>query len=242
MWPDNTVWHLTHSASLLKLGGRVFIFDYFAPYQAGAHGVLSEGTLSPDQLVGETVVVFFSHVHADHYHRSIFEWKKRVPGIRFVVSSDIPDAPAFAHRVGPGVTLDLEEISVKTYPSTDEGVAFSIFMGGKHVYFPGDNAFWNWDGEPDKIYLDEILPRLDPAPIDIAFHVCDARLADLGYGGILLFATQRKPRLLIPIHANGSYELNRKVERELQQIGFAGKFWCIQKPGESIALPEGLRT
>jgi hypothetical protein len=52
---DNTIWHFGHSANLLKIGGRVLVFDY--PYRSEAN---SEWVyyLDPSRLKNEKVYVF----------------------------------------------------------------------------------------------------------------------------------------------------------------------------------------
>ena len=69
--------------------------------------------------------------------------------------------------------------------------------------------------------------------IDIAMQVCDERLRGLGDGGIYIFAKTLNPKLLIPIHSFGKYEINMIAEKTLKEIGFTNKFWCIKKRGDT---------
>lgn len=134
----------------------------------------------------------------------------------------------------------MANIRVRSYPSTDAGLAYSIYARGKHVYFSGGNAFWNWDGDPD----DEIYERLALSAIDretqmdIAFQVCSPRLSGMGDGGIHIFARRFLPRLLVPIHSFGDYAFNARVEKRLRKIGFAKGFWCVSHRGEQFSIPQ----
>ncbi|MBI4404765.1 MAG: MBL fold metallo-hydrolase [Deltaproteobacteria bacterium] len=236
MLPDSTIWHLSHSAEAMKIDGCFFVFDYFLPPRSPAKR-LSQGFIDPHEIKNERVFVLVSHHHPDHFHASVFEWKNVISDIQFVVSSDVQQVPAFVTKIKPAESLTTTNFVVKTYPSADEGVAFSIFLGKRHIYFSGDHAFWNWSGNPDSLYFDRILSRMDISkPVDIAFHVCDARLAGLGYGGIKQFAKKVRPKVLVPIHCNGDYSINKKVEKELKDMGFEGRFLCIQKDGEIFTV------
>jgi L-ascorbate metabolism protein UlaG (beta-lactamase superfamily) len=238
--PDNAIWHLIHSSFLLKLQGIVMVFDYFEePAAASAQGGLDAGVIDGQRLTDEEVYVFASHSHRDHFHPLIFDWKKGVSNIHYVLSYDIPRPPAEAAVLKPGEKKSVGRIQVQAYPSSDAGLAYSIYAQGKHVYYSGDNAFWNWDNDlGDEIYERIALDAIDrKTPMDIAFQVCDPRLDGMGDGGICVFARQFQPRLLVPIHSFGRYEFNAVVEKRLRDSGFANAYWCVSKRGEMYSIP-----
>jgi hypothetical protein len=142
---DNTIVHLGHSAVLLKIAGRVLLFDY--PYPDTSSEMWY--ALRPEELVSERVYVFSSHSHSDHhdYRGRIYNWKDTIPDIKFILASDILNYPRGAIVVEPNQTIEVEEMTIRTYPSTDAGVAYSVYLDNKHIYFSGDNGFWNWKGE-----------------------------------------------------------------------------------------------
>ena len=237
--PNNTIWHLGHSSNAIKIADRLMIFDYPTPIRTVRKGDgLHNGRIIPEEIQDEAVYVFISHGHDDHFTRDVFEWRKVIHKIAYIISYDIKACPDEVVQVRPNQHLDMDGLSVKTYPSTDDGVAFSIFIHRKHIYFSGDNAFWNWDGDlDDDIYIRLALSSIDTStPIDIAFQVCDPRLAQMGAGGIYIFARQFNPHLLIPIHSFGDYAFNRKVAQRLMNQGFGEKFWCIGRVGDHYAF------
>jgi L-ascorbate metabolism protein UlaG (beta-lactamase superfamily) len=233
--PDNTIWHLTQSSNVLKIGAKLLIFDYPLEDKECAPGQgLSEGVVDPAAIAEEEVIVFVSHGHGDHFHRDIFNWRKTIANITYILSYDIIEPPEDALVVGPGISYTVAGMTIKAYPSTDAGVAYSIFIQNRHIYFSGDNAFWNWDGDlGDAIYIRTALsPIPKQPPMDIAFQVCDPRLEYLGAGGIYIFATHFQPRLLVPLHSFGKYDFNPRAQKRLRQAGFENDFWCIGGRGE----------
>ncbi len=238
--PDNTILHLGHSANLMKIGGSVLVFDY--PF-GGESSEAMLYRLDPNELKDEKVYVFASHRHGDHFNSSILSWKDRIPRIKYILSCDILRRPDDAIVIRPGQAIEVDGIKVRAYPSTDAGVAFSVYLAGKHIYFSGDNGFWNWENtKSQEDYLLEALAPIDRSlPIDIAFQVCDPKADGKGEGGIGIFELTFQPRLLVPLHLRGDYEFPKKVEPLLKQRGFKHTFWAVSRLGESITF-DGLDT
>jgi L-ascorbate metabolism protein UlaG (beta-lactamase superfamily) len=237
--PDNTIWHLGHSSVAIKISGRLLIFDYARPVTDNQKGDgFHNGRIIPEKIKGESVIVFASHGHEDHFNPDIFKWRQTIPNITYIISYDIKESPDEAIQIKPNRHLDLDGLTVGTYPSTDDGVAFSIFLNHRHIYFSGDNAFWNWDGDlDDDIYIRLALSAIDTSmPMDIAFQVCDPRLEQMGAGGIYIFARVFKPELLVPIHSFGEYAFNKRADQKLREQGFEKKFWCVGGVGETFRL------
>jgi L-ascorbate metabolism protein UlaG (beta-lactamase superfamily) len=240
-YQDNTIHHLYHSGFLLKRDGIVMIFDYAAVPEKSADGTgLDAGAIFPDILADEEVYVFASHSHMDHFQPVIFDWRQHVKNIHYVMSYDIPDPPSNAIVFRPGEEKEVGRIRVRAYSATDAGLAYSIYIGGRHIYFAGDNAFWNWDGDLDEeIYHRIALAAIDrETPMDIAFQVCDPRLDGKGDGGLYIFARTFQPGLLVPIHAFGQYAFNTVAEKRLRDAGFANRFWCVSRNGEMLSIPK----
>lgn len=232
---DNTIWHFGHSANLLKLGGRVLVFDY--PYGSEASADIVH-YLDPNELKDEKVYVFVSHGHGDHYNSGILRWQNHIPHIRYILSSDFTRFPEGATLISPGQVVEVDDMKVRAYPSTDAGAAFSIYVDGKHIYFAGDNGFWNWEGKrPQDEYISKDLASLDrTVPIDIAFQVCDPKADGVGDGGVGIFAITFQPKLLVPIHLRGEYEFLKKIELQLKDRGFKNRFWVIKSIGDTTSF------
>jgi len=236
--PNNTIWHLGHSANLLKIDDRLFVFDY--PYSTTAMDEILRH-LEPEEIRYENVYVFASHHHGDHHKNAIYGWKEKIPRLKFIIPEYMTRSrPEDAHLVAPDRTIELDGMKIRAYPSTDEGVAFSINVGGKHIYFSGDNGCWNYKTtRTAKQYIDEDLAAVDrTTPIDIAFQVCDPLLESQGRGdgGITAFATAFQPKLLIPLHLRGNYKFPAVVRERLKKQGFKHRFWPPTRPGDVLGF------
>lgn len=233
--PDHTIRHLSHSSFLLRLSGLVMVFDYFG--QPSNTNMACEA-IQPEDLDGADVYVIASHSHKDHFNPEIFEWRQQASQIHYLLSYDIPVPSFTVTRLKPGDVTSVGSIRVRAYASTDHGLAYSIYAQDRHIYFAGDNAFWNWDGDlEDAIYHRIALDAIDTRiPMDIAFQVCDPRLDGKGDGGIHIFARAFQPKLLVPIHSFGNYTFNAKVEQRLRANGYVQRFWCVRRPGDVFSL------
>jgi len=235
--PNNTIWHLGHSANLLKIDDRLLFFDY--PYSTTAMDEMLRH-LEPEEISNENVFVFVSHHHGDHHKNAIYGWKERIPHLKFIIPEYMTRRPDEAYLVAPGRTIVLDGMRIRAYPSTDAGVAFSIYLKDKHIYFSGDNGLWNWrTTRTPKQYIDEDLAAIDKTtPMDIAFQVCDPLLESKGRGdgGITAFATAFQPKLLIPLHLRGDYEFPAIISDRLKKKGFKHRFWAPARPGDVLKL------
>ena len=226
---NNTIIHLTHSCNLIKIYEKVLIFDY--PEVATN---LLEEIVGIDNLVEEDVYVFVSHTHLDHYNKEIFKWKNRIKKISYIISSDVDNVPSAVHIIKENEKIRVNDLMISTYPSSDQGVAFSIYIKDKHIYYGGDNAFWNFDGDiSEDDYVDKFLSPIDRSvPIDFAFQPCDPRLDGNGEGGIKAFAFNLTPEILIPLHLFDKFDFLQKIELALHN--FQGYFWPIKKRGDIL--------
>ncbi|MDR1765735.1 MAG: MBL fold metallo-hydrolase [Lachnospiraceae bacterium] len=148
------VTYLHHSGFLVELADRYLLFDWF------------EGQL-PAFDGGKTLYVFASHVHGDHFSQKIFGLAPRQAaphaapqpsppsGVFFILSDDIPprrvppECKELTTFVKPRQTLEINGMTVKTYRSTDEGVAFLIAVSHQLIFHAGDLNHWYWEGEPE---------------------------------------------------------------------------------------------
>ena len=98
------------------------------------------------------IFVFVSHFHQDHYDRKIFEWQAVVPEIQYILSDDVTP-PRFVqnvHKVHFDKKYGIDSISIETFHSTDEGVAFLVNVDNKVIYHAGDLNWWHWKGESEQ--------------------------------------------------------------------------------------------
>ena len=217
---------LGHSGFFLELPEADLLFDYY------------KGDLpAPDPE--RPLFVFVSHAHADHFSRKIFSLAEKTERIRFILSDDIkkdkvpeslealgkvrftgPEAdftiplhPAAAGETGvPGQTL-----RVRTFLSTDEGVAFLVDAPGARIYHAGDLNDWHWDdvdrewneeqyrGYQDALGKIAACVAEDGRVPDAAFVPVDTRLGDGAFFwmGLDEFMKAVGARNIFPMHLFG---------------------------------------
>lgn len=198
--------YLYHSAFSVKTPAHFLIFDY---YHDVPHGFsLARGVVNPEELRGENTVVFASHSHPDHYSPRIFAWRRTVPGVRYVLSSDIRTEEE-AVRIAPGEEADLGDLRVRALRSTDRGVAFLVDADGLCIYHAGDLNWWKWDGdtpaeqeEAGRNYRAQI-DRLRGVRMDLAFVPVDPRQGADALLGIDYFMRAAGASHAVPMHSFG---------------------------------------
>ena len=114
--------YIHHSGFLAETNQALLLFDF-----AG-------GSLPPLDPA-KTLVVFVSHRHEDHFNPDIFTLADSHPHTVYVLSDDIwqnrvPEKHfSRTHFIDPGRMIHLAEgggILIRTFRSTDEGVAFLV--------------------------------------------------------------------------------------------------------------------
>lgn len=197
------VWFLYHSGFALQTDRHFLIFDYWRDSPKGAG--IDKGVVDPEWLKDKDVIVFASHNHGDHINPSIFRWPNVIERIRLILSDDIP-AVSGAYMVSAGQKLELEDLTVNTLASNDEGVAFDVKVDGLRIFHAGDLNWWHWAGEPDSYnrgmaesYKSQI-DALGREAIDVAFIPVDPRLGKQYYWAIEYLMKTANVRHVIPMH------------------------------------------
>lgn len=107
--------------------------------------------------------MFISHRHEDHFNPEVFTLAERKADIQFLLGSDFhllsrnlekwrltPEAAAKCRRCGKhDVFQPLPAVTVETFPSTDEGVAWMVTAEDKAIFHAGDLNWWHWAEEGD---------------------------------------------------------------------------------------------
>ncbi len=91
-------------------------------------------------------------------------WRKRLPEEVLPLTDSLKHGETAKYRLENGIIRQLTGtpenqiedgvisdacLTIHTYKSTDEGVAFLIEAEGKTIYHAGDLNNWRWEGEPD---------------------------------------------------------------------------------------------
>ncbi|MCI9614631.1 MAG: MBL fold metallo-hydrolase [Dorea sp.] len=200
------VTYLAHSGFVAEDGDTALIFDYY------------RGTL-PEFAEGTTLYVFSSHVHYDHFQKRIFEWEKQYSDIHYILSEDI-EGRGRADRcryVKADEEICLGKIRVRTLRSTDEGVAFIVYLKDKVIYHAGDLNWWHWEEEGEvynemmrRRYQHEI-GKIEGVKIDAAFLPLDPRQEEQYAWGFDYFMRHTQTTHAFPMHMWRKYETCEKL-------------------------------
>lgn len=241
-------WYLYNSAFVLKTPQHCFVFDYY-PYEGEPKtGGLAQGRLNLEEIeaFGLPVVVFVSHSHYDHYNRCIFDWWDKLPTVRYVLSDDISPVPSRlgqdALTVRENQNYEYEGLQIRTFHSTDEGVAFLIREGALTLYFGGDLNHWDWAGESDAYrktmeqdYRREI-DRLEGEKIDLAFVPLDGRLEENYWKGLDYFMRSTETSHVVPMHFRHQYEVFEQLRLEPKAQGYISKVQVFDRTGQEFQV------
>lgn len=166
---------------------------------------------------------FVSHAHNDHYDPKVFQVTSH--NTFLVLSDDIDDHPE-GHtitRVEPNKNYKIDNITFKTYDSTDSGVAFLVAIDGMNIFHSGDLNWWHWENRPaqeqrsEEMAYKAIVSHLEGEKIDIAFVPVDPRLKSAASFAVRHFIQKVDVQTIFPIHFGESFKiLNDVLENEIR--------------------------
>ena len=205
------VTYIEHSSFAVTLEKHILLFDYF-------RGELPELDKSKD------MIVFFSHVHPDHYSHKCFDFFVPSSKLNIVLSSDIwkkdqsflkqkREEGYQIHVMSAHDTMQVEDCQISTLKSTDEGVAFLIKLEDRTIFHAGDLNWWHWMGE-SKAYNTNMaanfkreIDHVRNQKIDLAFFPLDPRLEEASGYGPDYFIQKTNTTSLIPMHCWDQYDV-----------------------------------
>lgn len=208
------VTYIKHSGILIETRSSYLLFDYW------------EGEI-PKLNSKKNLYVLSSHAHRDHFTKDIFKLENSCITVEYLLSSDIRTKSSFWKRAENVTFLDpctekqIGELRVKTFLSTDEGIAFLVKLDGLNIYHAGDLHWWYWPGDPEEDnegrrkenYLKEIR-KLKDEQIDISFVVLDPRQEYAGGYGMDQFLSRVHSRYVFPIHFWEDYSYIREYKKK----------------------------
>ena len=133
-------------------------------------------------------------------------------------------------------------LSVETFRSTDEGVAFWCSLDGKNIYHAGDLNHWYWEGEDEAwnrdmtaAYRAEVA-LMEGRVADAAFLPADPRLGDWFYLGAHDFMQRSDAKHLIPMHFWGDFSVCQKLKDHPCSEGCRDRIVILKEKGQSFSL------
>lgn len=236
------VTYLDHSGFAVQLPDVVLVFDYYRDPSHALHKILEAHPQMP-------VVFIVSHKHEDHFNSGIFEMAQNHRRV-YVMSNDVPAQaiPSTLEVAGMSAGDRIEGlpggISVKAYPSTDEGVSFLVeTSGGKTIFHAGDLNEWHWKDEskPGEVKLanerfTKALNRIasEYPAIDVAMFPVDPRLGTDFGSGALAFLKAIKVGHFFPMHFWGKRDEAEVFLSTIPSTLTSVEF--IYTPGASIEI------
>ena len=216
--------YIYHSGFTVQTAKHFLVFDYCG------------GEIDFSERQDRDVIVFASHNHGDHYNPVIHDWEKDIPGVRYILSDDIPAVPG-AIMIGPYEKLSQHDFTVETLVSNDEGVAFVVDIDGLCIFHAGDLNWWHWEGEPDdynegmaESYKSQIM-MMQKKTIDIAFVPVDPRLEKQYAWGINYLMQTVDVRWAVPMHFGNDGAIVDRLLRDESSAGYRDRILRISERG-----------
>lgn len=199
--------YIYHSGFCIETENYFLVFDYY------------KGNI---KLNDKKTIVFSSHGHADHYNPDVFQWSKKHSDISYVLSSDINiESSHNTFIMKPYESLNIFNITIKSFGSTDLGLSFLVKVEDKTIFFAGDLNWWYWndDSEDEKRLMEksfkEEISKIKSEIIDIAFFPVDPRLEESFYIGGEYFIKKLSPKLFIPMHFGDNFDTTKYFKQKV---------------------------
>jgi len=166
---------------------------------------------------------FVSHAHNDHYDPKVFHVSSH--NTKLIFSDDIEDQPEghAVTRVEPNKIYEIDNMTIKTFDSTDSGVAFLVAVDELIIFHSGDLNWWHWENRPvqeqkiEEVAYKAIVSNLEGEKIDIAFVPVDPRLKSAASFAVCHFIEKIVVKTIFPIHFGESFELLGEIlEKEIK--------------------------
>ncbi|WP_368487911.1 MBL fold metallo-hydrolase [Clostridium sp. BJN0013] len=210
--------YLYHSSFAVETSNHFLIFDYYKDSFNPLNQTLEKGFISEDIIKNKkNIIVFCSHSHPDHFNPKILKWQELNLSIKYILSNDIEieNFKKNYYKLFPYENLNLNDIYIKTYGSTDIGVSFFITVDGVNIFHAGDLNLWYWKDESKgeqaaaKENFEKEIHKLKHETVDFAFFPVDPRLEEYYYLGGEYFINQIKPKFFIPMHFWNKYGITK---------------------------------
>ena len=202
---EASIWFLGHSGWAIKTQNHFLIFDYFCNSWERKPGdsCLASGFIIPEQIKDFPVTVFATHNHGDHFDQRIFDWKKTIPEIEYVLcwnqntnGNEYTMIPIHGEK-------KVNDMNVYVNYSTDLGGGYVVEVDGLVLFHMGDLA--NGEDKLMAAFTDEIDKIADRnKEIDIVFggiRGCSLGQPEQVKQGIYYTVGKLHPKLFVPMHS-----------------------------------------
>lgn len=202
--------YIYHSGFAIEAEGFSILIDYFKD-----SGSSPDKGYVHDELLHRpgTLYVLSSHFHPDHFNPEVLTWKEQKTDIKYIFSKDILKRRRAksedAHYMLKGDIYTDENLTIKTFGSTDVGVSFLIEIQGRLIFHAGDLNNWHWkdestaleSAESEKHYLRELdMLTKTTDHLDLAMFPVDPRLGTDFMRGAQQFLERIHTKMFVPMH------------------------------------------
>lgn len=230
--PSISVTFFYHSCVAVESSEAYLLFDYF----------LKNPAIKIPFPGNKKFYILSSHGHHDHYSPDIFNDDFAPDPVSYVLSHDIKDTPSNKSilRVEPYQAYTLDNLSIKTFGTTDIGVSFLVTMDGFQLFHSGDLNWWHWKHfskekqELEKNDFQSEIAKLPKDPIDLAFVPVDPRLEDASYLAAHYFINKLKPKYFVPIHLHTDFQVMKNFAKTVNPTH--SQILTFEKTGETKHL------
>jgi len=231
--------YLGHSGWALKTKNHFLVFDYVESERKAPGESHHNEVLSLSELKGKKVSVFVSHEHSDHYSPAIFNWRKVIENINYVLGWK-PDIEHSYVYMAPREKKSIDDLEILTIKSTDAGVGFLVKVDGLVIFHGGDHAYW---GGSMNSFAEEInyLAKAENE-FDIVFLALTTGTGQRNESitkGIFYAIEKLQPKVMFPMHAGGREYLYREFAREVQKKKFRTKVCYSLGRGDEFIYRNG---
>ena len=87
------IWYLHSCGWGVKTKNHLLIFDYWEAGKKPDEPSLLNGYIDPEKIKDESVYVFVSHHHQDHFDPVIFKWGKTIKKIKYIFGWNLKKKP-----------------------------------------------------------------------------------------------------------------------------------------------------
>ncbi|MCP5105352.1 MAG: hypothetical protein GY950_18330 [bacterium] len=234
-------WYLGHSGWAVKTQNHLLVFDYFKGEKGPDQSYLANGHINPGELEGLDVTVLVSHVHGDHYDPSIFEWKKSVKNINYVMGFKPQKAAGNYTYVGPRQKKKIGDMKIITIESNDSGVAFFVLVDGVKIFHSGDHANRKQDfsgpfaKEIDFLAEHNLKPDLFFAPVS----GCGFGDLEAVKKGVYYTVKKLSPKVVFPMHAGQNECRYNAFAKEAEDSKIDTPMCCAENRGDRFVYNKG---
>ena len=201
--------YIYNSGFTIETENHFLVFDYY------------KGDIN---LSNKKTTVFVSHSHSDHYNPEIFNFKGN---IKYILSDDITDninKDKDIYFVQPDSHLQVDDLDIKVFGSTDLGVSFLVSLDGLNIFHAGDLNWWYWENDSleekedmERDFKKEIS-KITGSNIDIAFFPVDPRLENAYSMGGEFFIKELSPAYFIPMHFGDNFNTTSRFIHKMKDF------------------------